>query len=193
MQQQQGAQIGVTLGCVLLNACTSDIAQAGINVAGSAIFAKFSRDDEAQADEVGVDNVVRAGISPRGIPEMFQILLNERQRDPGGVELWFQTHPTEESRISDTERKIEQIDPAILSTLTVNVHERAPLVNPTPGDNVMTQAFRNAWRNFVLFLASLIQALGWLIPAAALTTVAVIVVRRYLPRAPRALPKAEAT
>lgn len=80
-----------------------------------------------------------------------------------------------------------------LSTLTVNVHERAPLVSPTPGDNVMTQAFRNAWRNFVLFLASLIQALGWLIPAAALTTVAVIVVRRYLPRAPRALPKAEAT
>jgi hypothetical protein len=80
-----------------------------------------------------------------------------------------------------------------LSTLTVNVHEKAPLVSPTPGDNVMTQAFRNAWRNFVLFLASLIQALGWLIPAAALTTIAVIVVRKYLPRGPRALPKAEAT
>jgi hypothetical protein len=80
-----------------------------------------------------------------------------------------------------------------LSTLTVNVHEKAPLVSPTPGDNVMTQAFRNAWRNFVFFLASLIQALGWLIPATVLTTVAVILVRRYLPRAARALPKAEVT
>jgi hypothetical protein len=80
-----------------------------------------------------------------------------------------------------------------LSTLTVNVHEKAPLVSPTPGDNVMTQAFRNAWRNFVLFLASLIQALGWLIPAAALTTVGVSLVRRYLPRATRVLPKPEAT
>src|SRR5438067_799374 len=46
MQQQQGAQIGVTLGCVLLNVCNSQIAATGINLAGSAIFSKFSRDDE---------------------------------------------------------------------------------------------------------------------------------------------------
>jgi beta-barrel assembly-enhancing protease len=118
MQQQQGAQIGVTLGCVLLNVCSSSVAQAGINVAGSAIFAKFSRDDEAEADEVGITNVVRAGISPKGIPEMFQILINERQTNPGGVDLWFATHPTEESRITDTQRRIAQIDPAILRTLT---------------------------------------------------------------------------
>jgi beta-barrel assembly-enhancing protease len=118
MQQQQGAQIGVTLGCVLLNVCGTEIAQAGINVAGTAIFAKFSRDDETQADEVGIDNVVRAGISPKGIPEMFQILLDERRSNPGAVELWFGTHPTEESRITDTQRIINQIDPAILRSLT---------------------------------------------------------------------------
>lgn len=118
MQQQQGAQVGVTLGCVLLNVCGSEIAQAGINIAGGAIFAKFSRDDEAQADEVGIDNVVRAGISPKGIPEMFQILLNERQADPGAVELWFGTHPTEESRIADTQSIINKIDPAIIRSLT---------------------------------------------------------------------------
>ena len=118
MQQEQGAQIGVTLGCVLINVCNSQIAGAAINVAGSAIFAKFSRDDEAQADEVGIDNVVRAGISPKGIPEMFQILLNERRSDPGSVELWFGTHPTEESRIADTQAIIDKIDPAIMRTLT---------------------------------------------------------------------------
>jgi predicted Zn-dependent protease len=118
MQQQQGAQVGVTLGCVLLNVCGTEIAQAGINIAGSAIFAKFSRDDETQADEVGIDNVVRAGISPKGIPEMFQILLDERQANPGAVELWFSTHPTEESRISDTQAIINRIDPAILRSLT---------------------------------------------------------------------------
>ncbi len=118
MQQQQGAQIGVTLGCVLLNVCGTEIAQAGINIAGSAIFAKFSRDDETQADEVGIDNVVRAGISPKGIPEMFQILLDERQSNPGAVELWFGTHPTEEGRIADTQAIINKIDPAILRSLT---------------------------------------------------------------------------
>jgi predicted Zn-dependent protease len=118
MQQQQGAQVGVALGCVLLNVCNSNVAATGINLAGSAIFAKFSRDDEAQADEVGIDNVVRAGISPKGIPEMFQILLDERQADPGSTELWFGTHPTEESRIADTQRIIDRIDPTILRTLT---------------------------------------------------------------------------
>ena len=118
MQQQQGAQVGVTLGCVLLNVCGSSAAQAGINIAGSAIFSKFSRDDEAEADEVGITNVVRAGISPKGIPEMFQILIDERQRNPSGVDLWFATHPTEESRITDTRNRIAQIDPAILRTLT---------------------------------------------------------------------------
>ena len=118
MQQQQGAQVGVALGCVLLNACNSEIAGTAINLAGGAIFAKFSRDDETQADEVGIDNVVRAGISPKGIPEMFQILLDERQSDPSAVELWFGTHPTEESRITDTQGIINRIDPAILRSLT---------------------------------------------------------------------------
>jgi predicted Zn-dependent protease len=118
MQQQQGAQVGLTLGCILINICGSQAAAAGINVAGTALFAKFSRDDEAQADSVGIANVVRAGISPKGIPEMFQILLDERQSNPGSVELWFGTHPTEESRITTTQHIISQIDPAILRTLT---------------------------------------------------------------------------
>jgi predicted Zn-dependent protease len=118
MQQQQGAQVGLTLGCILINICGSQAAAAGINVAGTALFAKFSRNDEAQADSVGIANVVRAGISPKGMTEMFQILLDERQANPGAVELWFGTHPTEESRIAETQRIIGSIDPAIIRTLT---------------------------------------------------------------------------
>src|SRR5690242_4987094 len=118
MQQQQGAQVGLTLGCILTGMCGSEAAAAAINVGGTALFAKFSRDDEAQADSVGIENVIRAGISPKGVPEMFQILLDERQANPGAVELWFGTHPTEESRITDTQRIINRIDPAIIRTLT---------------------------------------------------------------------------
>src|SRR6188474_2059016 len=77
MEQAQGANIGVTLACVLTQVCNNQATGALINVGGTALFAKFSRDDEAQADEEGVKNVVRAGIDPRGIPEMFQILINE--------------------------------------------------------------------------------------------------------------------
>lgn len=120
MQKAQGANIGVILGCTLLNVCGSQAAQAAIQVGGSALFAKFGRDDEREADREAIANVVRAGIHPKGIPEMFQILLNERDRNPGAVEGWFATHPGEEERIRETQALIDTIDPAILATLISN-------------------------------------------------------------------------
>ena len=118
MEQAQGANIGVTLACVLTQVCNNQATAAAINVGGTALFAKFSRDDEAQADEEGVKNTVRAGIDPRGIPEMFQILINERERSPSTVDAWFATHPLEEDRIQATQAQIAKISPAILNTLT---------------------------------------------------------------------------
>jgi beta-barrel assembly-enhancing protease len=122
MEKAQGANIGLVLGCTLLNVCGSQAAQAAINIGGSALFAKFSRDDEREADEEGIKYVVRTGISPQGIPDMFRILLAERQRNPSGVEGWFSTHPGEEERVRETEARIAQIDPAILRTLTTNTN-----------------------------------------------------------------------
>jgi predicted Zn-dependent protease len=120
MEKAQKANIGVTLACVLTRVCESQAAGAAINVAGSAVFARFSRNDEAEADRVGVQYVTRAGIDPRGIPEMFRILMQERQARPAGVEAWFLTHPLEEDRINATSAQINQIDPAILRGLTKN-------------------------------------------------------------------------
>ena len=120
MQKAQGANIGLVLGCTLLQVCGSGAAQAAINVGGSALFAKFGRDDEREADVEAVQNVVRAGIHPKGIPEMFEILLAERQRNPSAVEGWFSTHPGEEERIRETQALVNQVDPAILRSLTTN-------------------------------------------------------------------------
>jgi len=120
MQQQQGANVGVTLACVLTRICDNQAGQAAIQVGGTALFAKFSRSDEHEADEEGIKNVVRAGIHPNGIPEMFQILLNERSSNPSGVEGWFSTHPMEENRIETTRASISQISPAVLRTLTLD-------------------------------------------------------------------------
>jgi predicted Zn-dependent protease len=118
MEKAQGANVGVTLACVLTSVCNSQATAAAINVGGSALFAKFSRDDEAEADAEGVKNVVRAGIDPRGIPEMFRILLDERERSPSTVSSWFATHPMEEDRIQATQAQISKISPAILNGLT---------------------------------------------------------------------------
>lgn len=138
MQKEQQANVGVALGCILLKVCNSQAAGAAINLAGNAVFAKFSREDEAQADEVAVTYVSRAGIDPRGIPEMFRKLLEERQQAPSSVDAWFATHPTEESRIQDTQALIAKIDPAILQTLTQdtpNFHafkQRVQSLPPSP-------------------------------------------------------------
>jgi predicted Zn-dependent protease len=120
MQKVQGANFGVVLACVLTSICSSDVGQTAIQVGGAAVFAKFSRDDEFEADQEAIRNVIRAGIHPRGIPEMFQILINERNRGNSAVESWFATHPTEEDRIARTQQAIAQIDPAVLRSLTVD-------------------------------------------------------------------------
>ena len=138
MEKAQGANVGVTLACILTSICNSQIAGAAINIAGGAVFARFSRQDEAEADNEGFNNVVKAGISPVGMVTMFQKLLAERRSRPAGVEAWFLTHPLEEDRIVAVQARINQIPPATLSRLgtdTRNFHSfksRLQSLPPSP-------------------------------------------------------------
>lgn len=138
MEKEQGANIGVTLACVLTSVCNSQIAGAAINIAGSAVFARFTRQDEAEADQEGFNNVVRAHISPVGMVTMFQKLLDERKSRPAGVEAWFLTHPLEEDRIAAIQARINQLPRAQLASLgtdTRNFHSfktRLQSMPPSP-------------------------------------------------------------
>jgi beta-barrel assembly-enhancing protease len=120
MQQQQGANIGVTLACILTQVCNNQATGTAINLGATALFAKFSREDETEADEEGFKNVVRAGISPKGLVTMFQKLINERKATPGAVDAWFATHPLEENRIADVQGLINTLSPAQLAKLTTD-------------------------------------------------------------------------
>ena len=120
MQKQQGANLGLTVGCVLMPAvCNNQAGATAIQLGAGAVFANFSRKDEAEADQVGIVYVTRAGIDPRGVPQMFQILLDEREARPAGVQAWFATHPLEEDRIQATQQQIQRtIQPAVLTSLS---------------------------------------------------------------------------
>jgi predicted Zn-dependent protease len=120
MKKQTGANIGVSLLCTLTHVCERAGGRIVINAAGSALFAKYSRHDEAEADSEAVVNVVNAGIDPHGIPELFQILIRERQRAPTRVDAFFASHPLEESRISATEEQIAGIDRNRIKGLTTD-------------------------------------------------------------------------
>ncbi|HEY0242718.1 MAG TPA: M48 family metallopeptidase [Gemmatimonadaceae bacterium] len=119
MEKAQGANVGVTLACILTNICSSQVAQAGINIAGGAVFARFSRQDELEADQEAIVNTTRAGINPTGIVTMFQKLMSERRSRPSAVAGWFSTHPLEEDRIAATQATINQL-PAAQRNLTRN-------------------------------------------------------------------------
>jgi beta-barrel assembly-enhancing protease len=120
LQQAQKANMGLTLLCTLTTVCESGASQAAINIGGSALFAKFSRTDESEADAEAVSTTVKAGISPRGIPAMFQTLLNERKSNPGALDAFFATHPLVEARITATEALIARYTSAQLARLTTD-------------------------------------------------------------------------
>jgi len=120
MEQAQGANVAVTLACVLTSVCNNQAAAAAINIGGTAVFARFSRQDEAEADQEGVANTVRAGISPNGIVSMFEKLLAERKSRPAAVESWFATHPLEEDRITAVRAQISSIPASQLRGLQTN-------------------------------------------------------------------------
>ena len=67
---------------------------------------------------------------------------------------------------------------AAVSTLSVTVHEPAPLLGQNPGENPILAALRDAWRNFVGFIAWLIASTGILVPVAAILAGIWYVVRR---------------
>lgn len=110
MAQAQNANTAAGVLCGITSVCNSGLGQAGVQIAGGALFAKFSRTDEQQADEGGFDNVLRARIDPRGMYTFFQKLLAEEQANGGGGATagWFADHPGTTDRLADIQKKISQ-------------------------------------------------------------------------------------
>jgi predicted Zn-dependent protease len=106
IEKAQKTSLGVSVVCGLTNICSSDAARVAINVGGSALFARFSRKDEFEADSAAVGIVSRAGYDPQGIASMFTKLLETRERRPDIVAGWFASHPLEEDRIAAVRRVI---------------------------------------------------------------------------------------
>jgi predicted Zn-dependent protease len=69
---------------------------------------KFSRDDELQADQLGVRFMSEAGYDPRSMIKVMEIL--EKVGGGGGAE-FFQTHPNSPHRIKQIEEAIQRTFP----------------------------------------------------------------------------------
>lgn len=117
LKRSGGTRVGIALFCGLTSFCDSQTARIAIDLGGAAWLARHSRSAEAEADSEAVANTVRAGVSPEGIPTMFETMLSMRSSDPGLVQTFFGSHPVEEDRIATTRRLVESVDPSIRRSL----------------------------------------------------------------------------
>ncbi|MFC3608976.1 M48 family metalloprotease [Stutzerimonas tarimensis] len=68
----------------------------------------FSRQNEQEADRIGLANLARAGYDPRAMPSMFERLMRQYRHDQRPPEFLL-THPLNESRVADTRNRAEQL------------------------------------------------------------------------------------
>lgn len=118
MERLQGANLGLNVVYVLLGRQPGAVESAAVNAGGTAIFSKYSRDAENEADRVAVPMLLATRVHPRGLITMFETLMREQRSSPSSVAQWFSTHPTTEERIEQTRRAIAQIPAAQLNGLT---------------------------------------------------------------------------
>jgi predicted Zn-dependent protease len=89
--RQELAGIGVLAGAVFVSAFRpySGIAQQGLGL----LFLKYSRDNETQADELGVGYATKAGYDPREIPSTYATLKRIGERAGSSLPNFLSTHP----------------------------------------------------------------------------------------------------
>ncbi|WP_300657367.1 M48 family metalloprotease [Pseudomonas sp.] len=68
---------------------------------------RFSRQNEQEADRIGLVNLEKAGYDPRAMPSLFERLMRQYRYDRMPPEFLL-THPVSESRIADTRNRAAQ-------------------------------------------------------------------------------------
>ncbi|GAB4372131.1 MAG: M48 family metalloprotease [Calditrichia bacterium] len=102
----QLAQLGLGLGSILSEDFRqyAGLAQFGVGM----LFLKFSRDNERQSDDLGVEYATKAGYDATYMANFFETL--ERMspgEDRSGLPGWFSTHPNPADRVEAIRRQAQ--------------------------------------------------------------------------------------
>ena len=104
MSKQQLAGLGLAIGSM----ASSDVARyaGAANQALGVLFLKFSRDNESQADDLGLRYMGRANYDPREMSAVFVMLDQQAQGARGRLPEWLETHPAPARRLHDIGQQI---------------------------------------------------------------------------------------
>lgn len=108
MSKAQLAQLGLGLGAALSNEVA---ALAGLGAQGMQLmFLKFGRDDERQADDLGLRYALKAGYDVREMPKVFETLAAVSGGGAGRLPGWLSTHPEPQERVQRSEKKLAKLE-----------------------------------------------------------------------------------
>ncbi len=97
------------LGASLLGELVGGGRYAGaFHFGGNLLSLKFSRDDESEADIVGLELAARAGFDPRAGVTLWQKMTAASR---GAPLAWLSTHPSGNNRIKEIERQLPAVLP----------------------------------------------------------------------------------
>src|SRR5580704_9689499 len=84
----------------------------GMNFAIPLTYLKFSRDDEREADYLGLQYMYKAGYDPNAFVAFFEKVESDEKKEPGTIPKVFATHPPTPDRIEASQKEIATILPA---------------------------------------------------------------------------------
>ena len=101
MSRAQLSSIVVGGLSIFADSASSGLGQVASAVGGigaGAFLARYSRDNERQADGLGTEYLVKSGYSPDGMVGLMSMLNNLNKSRPSSIEVMFATHPMSEER-----------------------------------------------------------------------------------------------
>lgn len=94
----------------------TDVVNIGGQFAAGALLAHYSRDDERQADALGMEYMAKAGYNPEGMVGLMEVLVGLSDHKPSAIEMMFATHPMSDERLQ-TARDKTSVDYQVMASL----------------------------------------------------------------------------
>lgn len=108
MSKAQLAQVGLIAGMILQPELANygDLATTGLQL----MFLKYGRDDEREADSLGLRYLNQQNYDPREMSDVFRTLARvSAQQGQGRIPGWLSTHPTPEDRIQRINAQVAEL------------------------------------------------------------------------------------
>ncbi|WP_158269698.1 M48 family metalloprotease [Desulfonatronum sp. SC1] len=103
--------LGILAGVFLGGEAQSAMVYGSVAAGQSAMLA-YSREDEREADQVGMNYLVAAGFPPQGMVQSFEAIRKLRWLG-GSFPLYLSTHPGVEERISYLKDRVDRMPPEV--------------------------------------------------------------------------------